>query len=796
MREWNLSVTDPGAYTLAADARRGSLDYTNDHIWELSLRGGEPPALGLHTTFGLRARGLRLFPRFVSDEGAITDPDAFDQPPRVHRCFPNYLKLSCWPLTGIQVMLEYWAPDSQTVAGRVTITNTRLAARKLRFEWVALLSGLEGNTHMLAQEIDAVHILSGSTAGLAPLLFMTGGPYPSPGPHPALALDLDLPPGSERTCTWVLATAATSDESFAQARTIAAFPWEKHIAALEVLNDGLLEIETGDPDWDAAFALAQKTAYSLILPPTDHLPQPSFVSSRHPDQGYSLAGDGSDYLRGWRGQSALEADFLAELLLPANPQLGRGFLENFLAIQEADGSIDNQPGPTGQRAGMLATPLLAQLAWRLFQFTGDRANLESQYPKLRAFLDAWFAAGQDRDGDGIPEWTNPQQTGLEDHPLYAAGQPGAPGAEITFSENPGLCALLFAEIQALQRIRQTLDLEEDAELAARAEKLRQAVEAAWDEESACYHAWDRETHNSPAGERLGEQTGPGELILERAFSTPVRVLICLEGAETSPRAAEIYLHGVGPGGQRRVEHFTAQGIHWTTPHLCFTSQRVYQEIDRLDIRGLGAADITRVEMMDFATSDITCLLPLLAGIPDGERAAQLVQRTLLDETRFWQPYGVPLSVRGPAAQLHPAHEHTSALWCNLIGRGLLAYGYRQEAAHLLNRLMQVIVTQLKNQKAFSQRYHVREGHGAGARHALTGLAPLGLFLETLGVRILSPTRVRLEGENPFPWPVTLRYRGLTIQREAKKTRITFPGGQTATVKSPEAHLIELEKQNA
>ena len=276
----------------------------------------------------------------------------------------------------------------------------------------------------------------------------------------------------------------------------------------------------------------------------------------------------------------------------------------------------------------------------------------------------------------------------------------------------------------------------------------------------------------------------------------MRVLIHIEGEETSPRAAEVYLHGVGPGGKRRVEHFSAQGVHWPAPRLCFTSQRVYQEIHRLDIRGLGAADITRVEVMDFSTPDITSLLPLLAEIPAAERAAQLIQRSLLDEEHFWQPYGLPLSERPAATQLHPAHEHTSSLWCNLIGRGLLAYGYRQEAAQLLNRLMQVIIPQLKQQKAFSQRYHVSQGHGVGARHALTGLAPLGLFLETLGVRILSPTRVRLEGENPFPWPVTLRYRGLTIQRAAEKTRITFPGGQTATVKSPDAHLIELEKQDA
>ena len=56
MRDWNLGPSDPLALTLAADFRLSSTDYVNDQIWELETGGGDPPALALHTTFGLRAR--------------------------------------------------------------------------------------------------------------------------------------------------------------------------------------------------------------------------------------------------------------------------------------------------------------------------------------------------------------------------------------------------------------------------------------------------------------------------------------------------------------------------------------------------------------------------------------------------------------------------------------------------------------------------------------------------------------------------------------------------------------------
>ena len=82
------------------------------------------------------------------------------------------------------------------------------------------------------------------------------------------------------------------------------------------MNHKKLEITTGDPEWDAAFAFSQNIAWGLFLSPSFHLPYPSFVLSRRPDQGYSLRGDGSDYSHQWNGQNAFDSYYISNLILP------------------------------------------------------------------------------------------------------------------------------------------------------------------------------------------------------------------------------------------------------------------------------------------------------------------------------------------------------------------------------------------------------------------------------------------------------------------------------------------------
>ena len=117
---------------------------------------------------------------------------------------------------------------------------------------------------------------------------------------------------------------------------------------------------------------------------------------------------------------------------------------------------------------------------------------------------------------------------------------------------------------------------------------------------------------------------------------------------------------------------------------------------------------------------------------------------------------------------------------------------RNEAAQLTAHLMAAVIESLKKRRAFSQSYHSETGTGFGERNAVQGLAPLGLFLESLGLQILSPTRIRLSGKNPFPWPVTVKYRGLTVTRQSEQTVVVFPGEQTLTLNDPTNAVVSAD----
>jgi hypothetical protein len=792
MREWNLKAGDPLTLSIAADARLGSTDYMDDQIWELSLRGGEPPALALQTTFGLRARSLRLFPRFTLDDQTRSDPDHFERPPVVHRFYPNYIELSFSPFTDIDVRAEYWVPESHAVCGRLHLANHADHARELRLEWVGLLTPTEGQ-RMALEEMQAAPLLLGRTANLSPVVFITGGAKSGSGVYPSLSLSLSLPAGGAYLAFWSQAARETPEASFALARQTAARHWEAEIARIERLNAGEIEIHSGDPDWDAALALSQKQAYGLFVGPSTQLPASSFVLSRQPDQGYSLRGDGSDYNHLWNGQPTLEALYLSSLVLPNAAQFTAGLLKNYLATQEENGFVDWRPGLGGQRSRLLATPVLCRLAWQTYEACQDIGFLREIYPHLLLFLKAWFDPQHDRNGDGIPEWDHPMQAGTEDTPLFSRWQPWSQGVEIVSAESPGLNTMLYMECQVLLEMARLIgEKKEVATLRSWSKKLRIAVQDSWDEAKACYRYRDRDTHKTPAIELLGERLGTGFVLIDQAFDVPARLLIHIDtSAETTLRPI-LFIHGSNASGKKFVERIEPTQFKWYLGRARMTGERLYLSIEKIEVQGLSPNDTVRVYRAGYEGQDLSLLLPLWAGIPKARTARLIVEQTLRNPATFWQPFGLPFCAEAPPSEDAGICYAVNFAWNSLLIEGLLRYGFIEYAAELVSRLMNAAIQSLKQDGAYRRSYHARSGLGIGDRNALTGLAPLGTFLSVLGVKVRTMQRLELSGSNPFPWPVTVKYRGLTILRQRDKTTIVFPDGQTITTQDGPTRIIALE----
>lgn len=793
MREWSLPSEDLPSLTLAADARLSVPDYLDDQIWELSLRGGDPPALAIETTYGLRARGFRLFPRFLEGDLVQTDPGNFHSPPIIKNFFPNFAWISFSPFEGIDVESEYWVPESHAIAGRIYLINRDTYTRTVNVELDALLAAIDDGERMAPSELQATTILTGKTGDLCPVVFLTGGPVVASGPYPGLAIAFEIPPHSQRQVTWVHAALNSPEDSFNLARQVAGRNWAAERAKLEMINAKQVEILTGDQDWDIALALSQKITLGLFTGPTPGLKNPSFVINRLPDQGYSIRGDGSDYGYEWNGQSPLEAYYLLKQILPSAPELAKGILDNFLSTQNEDGFIDWKPGLGGQRTKRLATPLLATMLWDIYETTQETALVDEYFPQLMKYFQIWFTPDHDRDLDGVPEWDHPMQSGFDDHPLFARWHARAQGIDITTVESPSLCSFLYRESQALICMAKLTHQKESlAQLKQIAEKLRIAVETSWDPENAWYCYRDRDTHFTTSSRPLAEFLGAGIVSINEAFEWPVRLLFRIKTAGESTRRPKIFIHGVSASGSHKVERISLDGFQWYLDWATATSEFTYSSLEQIEAQGLEENDRLEVQTVGLDFQDQTLLTPLWAGIASPDHAQSLVNTTITSPDVFWRAFGIPACSRSHDEDLDSICQNVYLTWNTLIADGLVAYGYRAEAAELLSRLMKALILSLKEEGNFYRYYNANTGKGSGEKDALGGLAPLGLFLKVLGVELISPYKVGLSGHNPFQWPVTVKYRGLTVLRQSKKTQIIFPDGQTVEVSTAEAQIIALE----
>ncbi len=426
MREWKLKPGDPICLTLAADARLCAVDYADDQIWELNIGGESQRRWPSKPATGCAPEFMRIFPRFTQAGQARVDPLAFASPPRLVQFYPNYLRIDYAPFLGLDVIQEVWAAESHAVCGHIHLANNSVVPQEVRMEWVAWLGPLGDGRGMEPVEIEGASTLQGCSGDLRPVFFLSGGALAGSGSFPSLYLDLELLPGNSKGLTWTQAALKDVQQSLDLARLVAGRPWEAELARIEMQNASQeVEIHTGDPDWDAALAMSQRAALRLFVGAGAQLPSLSYVSARQPDQGASLRGDGSDYGPLWNGQTALECTYLASLILPGAPHLAQGLLRNFLAVQEESGFIDWKPGLAGQRGRLMSQPLLATLAWRIYQVCEERAFLEEIYPPLAKYLEAWFAPQHDsRSGTACPSGTTPCKPASTTTPLSTAGDPG------------------------------------------------------------------------------------------------------------------------------------------------------------------------------------------------------------------------------------------------------------------------------------------------------------------------------------------------------------------------------------
>jgi hypothetical protein len=789
LRRWELDSSKPLSLQLAADARLSSTDYTDDQVWELRPGAIDAPALALQTQYGGRAGLVSLVPMWQHGGRTIYQTQVYAKPPLITAFAPNYLQIEAHITLNLALQAEYWAMESHAVGGRFVIENSGQQMERLRLDLFGHVVAKNQEQKLAIMSLrDGTNALAmGEIGNLRPVALVQNGNASTLDDtitSPKIGVDLEIPAQGKVTVRWVHAGLTDVRDSLALAQHWLQQGWEPYFRQIDAAALRTPIVQTGKPDWDAVIASSYQQLVQAFLKPTASLPHGSFVATRKPWQGFSWRGDGSDHNRSWSGQSPTLAYLLAPGMASIDPQMAQGLVRNYLALQTADGWVDYQPGLAGQRSGMMAMPILARLAWTVFEYTEDQAFLEEIFPALLKFFERWFADDLDADGDGLPEWQSERQTGYVFMPTFATNARWAQNADIRYVETPDMAAYLLSEAISLAKMADLLEKKRiSGQLQKRIESLRGVLESMWFEGRYAYR--DRDSHVRTTGlVILEEGRGDEEHLPALPLDPPNRVILHIIGGTGDAPRCSLYLEGLDSSGKKIKETADAKAFVWGRGHGVYTSQYVYAQLDRVRCDGLSRVFRIRVETVDTTRLDIDAVLPLWSGgIP--ENRAKALAEMVTDQKHFWRANGVTMCSAQDAA-FDPSNADGSGgvwpFWLTLVGEGLLDNDYTKQALELVNNLVKTQMTVLDSQGHFSEFYHSDQPEGAGERGHLAGIVPLHLLARLIGVRIINSGMVWVDGT--FGWGKTIKItqHGVMVKRTSGGTAIKFPSG----------HVVKLE----
>jgi hypothetical protein len=299
-----------------------------------------------------------------------------------------------------------------------------------------------------------------------------------------------------------------------------------------------------------------------------------------------------------------------------------------------------------------------------------------------------------------------------------------------------------------------------------------------------YRTVDRETHTAPAGRLLWEGVLDKEIRPQAVWKEPARLLLRCSGVADTRPVVRIVLRGTDSRGECCAEEFGGEGFAWLRGAGTGVSRTAWTRIDSISATGAPAGMRLRLEIPDLAREDLSNFLPLWSRAVPAERAETLFAR--LEE--FDTPAGLRFVPRSDPA----AGQETSGVdmfWNMLIGEAALRYGRTGLVLGWIGEWMAALSASLRLDRSFRSRYDPGRRGGSGPRNSLRGVFPVGLFLSALGVHPVSANRLLRFGRSIFPFPVTLRWRGMTVRCEGDALTAAFPSGVERTDRGTDRILI-------
>jgi hypothetical protein len=786
----------------AADARMGRTDSTDDQIWEIALGKGDEPALAVQTRYGGRVAIARLVPMWIVGNRAIYQANTIASAVQITSYAPNYAAFEFNLTPELSITFALLVENSHTLILRSTVKNGGSQSADVRFEMFAQTirndRPLDMNVLTLADGREVLHL--GKAGGLNPVLFMENATVREPGGHvsPKLTIPISVPAGGSVSTRVVHVARPELQDSLQRADATFGVNWDASVTKIQALQQSAPQFKTGNTDLDAALHASVHTLLRSLIH-TD-LPHLTFVPARTPIRGFGAGA--------WSQQTAALGYLVLPALASIAPDAAKNAIRNLIAVQQPDGWIDHKANQksdvrtgsssTPQSNRLLAMPLLATIAWRVYQATEDSAFLADVFPGLSKFYERWFQNDMDRDSDGLPEWTNTTQSGYINNPTFARLWRWAQNADISKAEAPDMAAYLIHEGRSLMKMAEVLSgayqrpsalaqppnesqyTAITASIQAHVNRLLDVIELMWNDAAGSYLYRDRDLDRTPTGGQLFRGKGDQALDTTTTLDPANRLILrAVGGLDHAPKFSAT-IEGVNADGQHVSETIAGAAFNWYMGMGSAVSEQVYSKINYVRFEGLSRVYSVEIDTTDFTRQNVTLLLPIWSGLTTKERNAQILT-AITDTARYWREYGLPTCPADDPAYTSSgggAHGFFNAL----ILEGLVHAGYIKEAAELFDKMIAARVKSLKAANAFYEQYHPDTGDGIGEVDDLHGIIPLNTFLYLIGVRSIGTKKVCAGGVYAVNVPsVTITQNGIEITRTANGTTVRFPSGHVAEV---------------
>ncbi len=742
---------------LAADHNLTKIDPVNDQIWEFSAGTGEPPALEIASTYGLRAFSMRVFPRFQHERISLTDPSSFFEFPSVVYSAPNFIHVHFAPFNFIEVNLRIWVPTSQVIVGQVNLDLKTDQPEVMRMEWVAMLSPFPGGTIMTAMDYSINTILAGKSRNLEPVFLLTGAPRAGFSTNPGLGVTISLRPSLPRQFTWVLASLENKEISFYAARKYSASLLEAEQLKIEMTRKKRsITIDTIDGKVNSKIHQSQNRMEQLVLPPFDKFQHETFVHSRLVDHGYSNSRDASDSGPNWGIQTSLDAWLVSRIQLPAHTDFIKGVLQNFVDQQMANGTIDMLTTWTGKHTGKLCTPLLASLAVDLHQYLQDEEWLALVFPSLLRNLQVWFQEKLHENESGFPRWEHPLQLGFSVSDSTEEVETRDWSIFVRTAESPALVALLYRECKSLSKIAATLGHGEDAAwLEEKALQLKTQVADCWNGKNARFQNRDMVNHSStkPGKAITYHRNGIFPIRDKRSSSSFTIIKVHLVNGIVHPVSVEIIFN------KGKKITLTEKEFDWSVNYGIALLERSVENIRAIRISGLMRGESANIFEPNFASFDPTLIIPFWAGLASPEQASS-----------FFASHVDEIEHLGESKERIPSYLRVMFI------ESLMRYKMEDRAA----RLFHTWYLDKNSDNEPPNAHPARNPISVEYTH-LDDLIPIHTLLTLSGISCWAANEITVENINQHLGPITVQYGQTVLDLSRDTCVIKHENGETSTI---------------